>query len=33
MKPESWPSSEQGLESAVNLRGAFDHEFVETTLA
>jgi hypothetical protein len=27
MKAESRPSSEQGLASAVNLAGAFDHEF------
>jgi hypothetical protein len=32
MKPESRPSSEQGLASAVNL-GAFDHEFTQTPLA
>ena len=30
MKPESRPSSEQGLASAVNLAGAFDHEFTQT---
>jgi hypothetical protein len=33
MKPESRPSSEQGLASAVNLAGAFDHEFTQTSLA
>ena len=33
MKPESRPSSEQGLASAVNLAGAFDHEFTQTPLA
>jgi hypothetical protein len=33
MKPESRPSSEQGLASAVNLAGAFDHEFTRTPLA
>ena len=33
MKPESRPSSEQGLVSAVNLAGAFDHEFTQTPLA
>jgi hypothetical protein len=32
MKPESRPSSKQGLVSAVNL-GAFDHEFTQTPLA
>ena len=32
MKPESRPSSEQGLASAVNLAGAFDHEFTQTPL-
>ena len=31
MKRESRPSSEQGLASAVNLAGAFDHEFTQTT--
>ena len=30
MNPESRPSSEQGLASAVNLAGAFDHEFTQT---
>src|SRR5271157_1486991 len=33
MKPESCPSSEQGLASRVNLAGAFDHEFTQTPLA
>jgi hypothetical protein len=33
MKPESRPSSEQGLASAANLAGAFDHEFTQTPLA
>jgi hypothetical protein len=33
MKPESRPSSEQGLASAVNLAGAFDHDFTQTPLA
>jgi len=33
MKPESRPSSEQGLASRVNLAGAFDHEFTQTPLA
>jgi hypothetical protein len=33
MKPESRPSSEQGLASAVNLAWAFDHEFTKTPLA
>src|SRR5208282_5764872 len=33
MKPESRPSSEQGLASAVNLAGAFDHEFTQTPQA
>jgi hypothetical protein len=33
MKPESRPSSEQGLASAVNLVGAFHHEFTQTPLA
>ena len=33
MKPESRPSSEQGLASGVNLSGAFDHEFTQTPLA
>jgi hypothetical protein len=33
MKPESRPSSEQGLASGVNLAGAFDHEFTLTPLA
>ena len=33
MKPESRPSSDQGLASAVNLAGAFDHEFTQTPLA
>jgi hypothetical protein len=33
MKPESRPSSEQGLASGVNLAGAFDHEFTQTPLA
>jgi hypothetical protein len=33
MKPESRPSSEQGLAVAVNLAGAFDHEFTQTPLA
>ena len=33
MKPESRPSSEQGLASAVNLAGAYDHEFTQTPLA
>jgi len=33
MEPESRPSSEQGLASAVNLAGAFDHEFTQTPLA
>jgi hypothetical protein len=33
MKPESRLSSEQGLASAVNLAGAFDHEFTQTPLA
>jgi hypothetical protein len=33
MKPESRPSSEQGLASPVNLPGAFDHEFTQTPLA
>jgi hypothetical protein len=33
MKPESGPSSEQGLASAVNLAGAFDLEFTQTPLA
>ena len=33
MKPESRPSSEQGLANAVNLAGAFDHEFTQTPLA
>ena len=32
MKAESRPSSEQGLASAVNLAGAFDHEFTQTPL-
>ena len=30
MEPESHPSSEQGLASAVNLAGASDHEFTQT---
>jgi hypothetical protein len=33
MELESRPSSEQGLASAVNLAGAFDHEFTQTPLA
>ena len=33
MKPESRPSSEQGLASAVNLAGAFDRELTQTPLA
>ena len=33
MKPESRPISEQGLVSAVNLPGAFDHELTQTPLA
>jgi hypothetical protein len=33
MKPESRPSSKQGLESAVNLAGTFDHELIQTPLA
>jgi hypothetical protein len=33
MKPESRPSSEQGLASAVNLAGAFDHEFTVSVSA
>jgi len=33
MKPESRPSSEQGVASAVDLAGAFDHEFTQTPLA
>ena len=35
MKPESRPSSEQALASAVNLAGPliFDHEFTQTPLA
>ena len=33
MKPESRPSSEQGLASVVNLAGASDHEFTQTDLA
>jgi hypothetical protein len=33
MNPESRPSSEQGLASAVNLAGGFDHEFTQTPLA
>jgi hypothetical protein len=33
MKPESRPNSEQGLASRVNLVGAFDDEFIQTTLA
>src|SRR6202035_4079973 len=33
MKPESRPSSKQGLASAVNLARAFDHEFTQTPLA
>src|SRR5271165_5594145 len=32
MKPESRPSSEQGLASGVNLAGAVDHEFTQTPL-
>jgi hypothetical protein len=30
MKPESRPSSEQGLASAVKSGEAFDHEFIQT---
>jgi hypothetical protein len=33
MKPESRPSGEQGLTSAVDLAGTFDHEFTQTPLA
>jgi len=33
MKPESRPSSEQGLAGAVNLAGTFDHEFTQTPMA
>ena len=32
MRQGSRPSSEQGLASAVNLAGAFDHEFTQTPL-
>jgi len=33
MRPEFRPSSEQGLASAVNLVGSFDHEFTQTPRA
>src|SRR5262245_29359395 len=33
MKPESRPSSEQGLAKCRQSGGAFDHEFIETPLA
>jgi len=33
MKPEFRPSSEQGLASARQSGGTFDHEFTQTALA